>query len=90
MSSNENDEEIWNYEVATCDADYEGDWNGEWETCRVVSTFEEKCRIVCQADGKEIDNVPQRFVRRIDVFKALNEKNTWSHEVATYFAVGMS
>ena len=83
MSSNENDEEIWNYEVATCDADYEGDWNGEWETCRVVSTFEEKCRIVCQADGKEIDNVPQRFVRRIDVFKALNEKNTWSHEVAT-------
>ena len=77
------DEMTWNYEVATCDADYEGDWNGEWETCRVVSTVEERCRIVCRADGKEIDNVPQRFVRRNDVFKALNEKNTWSHEVAT-------
>eukprot|EP00939_MAST-03C_sp_MAST-3C-sp1_P000321 g321.t1 len=78
---------LWPYEVATCEASYEGDWNGEWESCRVLGVSGDSCRIVCKEDLQEIDNVPQRWVRRKDVtvtlYGELQAADEWCFEVAT-------
>ena len=63
-----NEKNTWSHEVATCDATYEGVWDGEYEPCRIVGAKGDMCHIISETDGKEV-HVPQRFVRRTSVSK---------------------
>ena len=50
-------------EVACCDADHEGEWEGEWEECEVVADHGETCDVRIAQDGELCAGVPCRFVR---------------------------
>ena len=50
-------------EVACCDADHEGEWEGEWEECEVVADHGETCDVRIVEDGELCYGVPRRLVR---------------------------
>ena len=50
-------------EVASCDADHEGEWKGEWEECVVVAEHGETCDVLIIEDGELCRSVPLRLVR---------------------------
>ena len=50
-------------EVACCDADHEGEWEGEWEECEVVADHGETCDVRIVEDGEVCRGVPRRLVR---------------------------
>ena len=50
-------------EVACCDADHEGEWEGEWEECEVVADHGETCDVRIVEDGEVCCGVPRRLVR---------------------------
>ena len=50
-------------EVACCDADHEGEWDGEWEECEVVAEHGETCDVRIVEGGELCAGVPRRFVR---------------------------
>ena len=50
-------------EVACCDADHEGEWEGEWEECEVVADHGETCDVRVVEGGELCAGVPRRFVR---------------------------
>ena len=52
-------------EVACCDADHEGEWEGEWEECEVVADHGETCDVRIVEDGEVCCGVPRRMVRAI-------------------------
>jgi len=52
-------------EVACCDADHEGEWDGEWEECEVVADHGETCDVRIVEDGEVCRGVPRRMVRAI-------------------------
>ena len=62
-------------EVACCDADHEGEWEGEWEECEVVADHGETCDVRIVEDGQLCRGVPRRLVRAVldgvDVSRAL-------------------
>ena len=53
-------------EVACCDADHEGEWEGEWEECEVVADHGETCDVRIVEDGEVCRGVPRRLVRAMD------------------------
>ena len=50
-------------EVACCDADHEGEWDGEWEECEVVAEHGETCDVRIVEDDELCRGVPRRLVR---------------------------
>ena len=50
-------------EVACCDADQEGVWEGEWEECEVVADHGETCDVRIIEDDELCRGVPRRLVR---------------------------
>ena len=50
-------------EVACCDADHEGEWEGEWEECEVIADHGETCDVRIVEDGEVCRGVPRRLVR---------------------------
>ena len=50
-------------EVACCDADHEGVWEGEWEECEVVADHGDTCDVRIVEDGELCFGVPRRMVR---------------------------
>jgi len=58
------------YEVACCDADHRGAWEGAWEACEIVAEYwsearrEEACDVQIAEDGELCLAVPRRLVRR--------------------------
>ena len=52
-------------EVACCDADHEGEWDGEWEECEVVADHGETCDVRIVEDGEVCCGVPRRLVRAL-------------------------
>ena len=50
-------------EVACCDADQEGEWEGEWEECEVVADHGDTCDVRIVEDGELCTSVPRRLVR---------------------------
>ena len=52
-------------EVASCDADHEGEWDGEWEECEVVADHGRTCDVRIVEDGQLCRGVPRRLVRAI-------------------------
>jgi len=58
------------YEVACCDADHRGAWEGAWEACEIVAEYwsearrEEACDVQIAEDGELCVAVPRRLVRR--------------------------
>ena len=52
-------------EVACCDADQEGVWEGEWEECEVVADHGETCDVRIVEDGEVCFGVPRRMVRAV-------------------------
>ena len=52
-------------EVACCDADHEGEWEGEWEECEVVADHGETCDVRIVEDGEVCFGVPRRMVRAV-------------------------
>jgi hypothetical protein len=50
-------------EVACCDADHAGEWEGEWEECVVVAERGETCDVRIVEDGELCRGVPRRLVR---------------------------
>ena len=59
------------WEVAECDPDYEGEWDGTWELCTLVEDNGERCSVRIVSDGKLCKKVPRRFVRRKSLFPHL-------------------
>eukprot|EP00939_MAST-03C_sp_MAST-3C-sp1_P005041 g5041.t1 len=53
----------WGHEIATCDKDFVGVWDGEWEPCRLIATHDGVCDVICKDDNKRIDGVPERLIR---------------------------
>merc|ERR1712127_820508 len=53
-------------EVACCDADQEGEWEGEWEECEVVADHGETCDVRIVEDGEVCFGVPRRMVRAME------------------------
>ena len=53
----------WTHEIATCNADYVGEWDGEWEPCALLGKIGQMCHVVCRVDGKDVF-VPEHLVRR--------------------------
>ena len=39
-------------EVACCDADHKGEWEGKWEECEVIADDGEKCDVRIVSDGE--------------------------------------
>ena len=39
-------------EVACCDADHKGEWEGKWEECEVIADDGEKCDVRIVEDGE--------------------------------------
>ena len=62
------------YEVATCDASFQGVWDGPYEPCIVESVQRDTVSITCLHDKMQLD-VPKRFVRRQENFEELNKKD---------------
>ena len=52
-------------EVACCDADHEGVWEGEWEECEVVADHGDTCDVRIVEDGELCFGVPRRMVRAV-------------------------
>ena len=52
-------------EVACCDADHEGEWDGEWEECEVVADHGERCDVRIVEDGELCRGVPRRLMRAV-------------------------
>jgi len=52
-------------EVACCDADHEGEWDGEWEECEVLADHGETCDVRIVSDGEVCKGCSQRHVRPI-------------------------
>ena len=58
------------YEVACCDADHRGAWEGAWEACEIVAEYwcevrrEKACDVQIAEDGELCFAVPRRLVRR--------------------------
>ena len=50
-------------EVACCDADHEGEWDGEWEECEVVADHGDTCDVRIAEDKQLCRGVPRRLVR---------------------------
>ena len=50
-------------EVACCDADHEGEWDGEWEECEVVAEHGDTCDVRIVEDDELCRGVPRRLVR---------------------------
>eukprot|EP00964_Phaeocystis_antarctica_P047593 scaffold27535_cov103-Phaeocystis_antarctica.AAC.1 len=50
-------------EVAKCDADQEGEWEGEWEECEIVADHGDTCDVRIVEDGTLCRDVPRRLVR---------------------------
>ena len=50
-------------EVACCDADQAGEWEGEWEECEVVADHGDTCDVRIVQGGELCTGVPRRFVR---------------------------
>ena len=59
------------WEVAECDPDYEGEWDGTWELCTLEEDNGERCSVRIVSDGKLCKKVPRRFVRRKSLFPHL-------------------
>ena len=53
------------YEVATCDADHVGEWEGEWEACELAAERGHVCDVRVVEGGELCEDVPCRFVRRL-------------------------
>ena len=49
-------------EVACCDADHEGEWDGEWEECEVVAEHGDTCDVRIVEDDELCRGVPRRLV----------------------------
>ena len=55
-------------EVAKCDPDLEGEWDGEWERCELIADKGDgTCDLRIISDGDECRGVPTRLVRRVAV-----------------------
>ena len=52
-------------EVACCDADQEGVWEGEWEECEVVADHGDTCDVRIVEDNEVCFGVPRRMVRAV-------------------------
>ena len=39
-------------EVAACEADHEGEWDGEWEECELLADHGETCDVRIVSDGE--------------------------------------
>ena len=50
-------------EVACCDADHEGAWDGDWEKCEVVADYGDTCDVRIAEDKQLCRGVPRRLVR---------------------------
>ena len=50
-------------EVACCDANHVGEWNGEWEACEVVADNGATCDVRITGDGELCRGVPRQFLR---------------------------
>jgi len=53
-------------EVACCDADQEGVWEGEWEECEVVADHGDTCDVRIVEDGEVCFGVQRRMVRAME------------------------
>ena len=77
-------------EVACCDADHEGEWEGEWEECEVVADHGETCDVRIVEDGEVCCGVPRRLVRAMEaeaeaeaeVEVEAEEEEEWGEAVA--------
>ena len=49
-------------EVAGCDDDHAGEWDGVWEECTVVADHGATCDVRIVTDGQLCEGVPRRFV----------------------------
>ena len=56
------------WEVAACDPDHAGEWDGAWELCTLEKDDGECCNVRIVKDGKLCAAVPRRFVRRKSMF----------------------
>ena len=52
----------WTHEIATCSADFVGEWDGEWESCALLGKIGQMCHVVCRVDEKDVF-VPEHLVR---------------------------
>ena len=52
-------------EVACCDADQEGVWEGEWEECEVVADHGDTCDVRIVEDGEMCLGVPRQMLRAV-------------------------
>ena len=50
-------------EVACCDADQEGVWEGEWEECELIADHGDTCDVRIIEDDEVCRGVPRRLVR---------------------------
>ena len=57
------DKKSWTHEIATCEKSYEGQWNGDWESCRVLKQKATAYDVQCKKDGKIVTDVPENLVR---------------------------
>ena len=69
------------FEVAACDADYVGEWQGLWEVCEILSRDSSSCTVRIQEDGAVCEGVPLRFVR---VKQRIAKRVPWRCKVCTF------
>ena len=58
-------------EVAGCDDDHEGEWDGVWEECMVVADNGATCDVRILEDGELCEGVPRRYIRPLAVAAGL-------------------
>jgi len=68
----------WTHEIATCDAEFVGTWDGDWEPCALIENIGNLCHVICRVDGKDVF-APQHLVRRVRNAKE-QEKTTSAAE----------
>ena len=59
----EEENEGLGYEVAACDPDHEGPWEGEWEPCELLSHSGGYWKLKILSDGMVCKRVDEKFIR---------------------------
>ena len=59
----EEENEGLGYEVAACDPDHEGPWEGEWEPCELLSHSGGYWKVKILSDGMVCERVDEKFIR---------------------------